>query len=274
MISSNITNWYSRSFLTLCLFKLFHFSLDQILSLPDLTLFHDLLVSLVHMLLLRLHVKLLRNKIDNYLEFLKGVLLFHGILDLGPNLWVFPPFEHKIFSLDQKVLLRAQNRARPCDSDPPNEVSSRESIMLHDPTSNQTARSAETCLTVDSNGARLIFYNFKKLLHNINIRCSSIRKDKIIMFNTLFGKACRVISFIIESDDCFNAHLLENRYVICRGKHTISIFVDCRVIWWAKCYKLFRHDPVQIAVLHTFIMLILVQVELFIVEPSQLHTVL
>ena len=88
--------------------------------------------------------------------------------------------------------------------------------MLHDPTSNQTARSAETCLTVDSNGARLIFYNFKKLLHNINIRCSSIRKDKIIMFNTLFGKACRVISFIIESDDCFNAHLLENRYVICR----------------------------------------------------------
>ena len=42
----------------------------------------------------------------------------------------------------------------------------------------------------------------------------------------------------------------------------------------AKCHELAGDDPVQIPILHTFIILILGIVELFEVEPTQLHGIL
>ena len=76
------------------------------------------------------------------------VFLLDQLLYLAPDRTVHPLVPHRLLHLHEVVLLRAQNRPRPGDSNPPDEIRRREVVVLHRIQRYQGARSPKASLTV------------------------------------------------------------------------------------------------------------------------------
>ena len=50
-------------------------------------------------------------------------------------------------------------------------------------------------------------------------------------------------------------------------------FIFLFVVWGTQCYKFARDNPVEIAVLYFLVVLILSNIKLLVVEPTQFHRV-
>ena len=145
------------------------------------------------------------------------------------------------------MLLWTKNWAWTCNSDPSNKISGLKSIMFHSITCNKWTSSTKSSLTMYSNCTFLIFNNIKKLLDDFQRRRSPIRKNQIMMFNSLFRKSTRFISMIIKPNDHSNTKFFKHRHIISRCKYTIlylikiySIFINRFIIRWTKSNKLIR----------------------------------
>ena len=83
---------------------------------------------------------------------MEKVLLVDELAHLLPDRTARALLAHRLLHLDEEVLLRAENGARPRDSDPSDEVSCGEVIMLHRVEADQGASAAETSLAVHRKG--------------------------------------------------------------------------------------------------------------------------
>ncbi len=223
-----------------------------------------------------------KNYKQMYLHLTYNIMLLNRVLDLIPYRRILSLFPHNLLNLDHKMLLRPQNWPRPCYSNPSNKVRSRKSIMLHRIAGNQAPRTSQPSLTMNSHSALLAFDQLQKLINNCRIRRCAISKNKIMMFNALFREPTGLIGLVIEPDNHLHSHLFEYRHIIRRREHSIlflrtksyPILVNTRIIRRTERHKLPRHDPVQIAILYTLVMLVLSQVEFLIVEPRETNGVL
>jgi hypothetical protein len=95
------------------------------------------------------------------------------------------------------------------------------------------------------------------------------------MFDSSFFEALGVISLIVEPDDHCNSHFIEDWNVVLRCEVCTLKCLDsyaCNILWVivgrTHGNKFSRDDPVEIAVLYFFIVLVLSNIELFEVKPA------
>lgn len=123
------------------------------------------------------------------------------------------------------------------------------------------------------NSAGFIFNEIKELVDDINWWWGTIRKDQIVMFDSLLFEPICIIGVIIKSYDHGDTELFKHWYIISWGEDTISIFINCLIIRRTERNKLSWNNPVEITVLYFFIMLIFVKIKLSMIEPSQFHCI-
>ena len=88
------------------------------------------------------------------------------------------------------------------------------------------------------------------------------------MLNTLLCKSLSLILRFIQSHHKVDSYFLEDWNIILRSELTISVFLRDRS---RKRYKLLIENPMKIAILHLFIMLVLSGIECFELIPSKCH---
>ena len=142
-------------------------------------------------------------------------------------------------------LLWSENWSRSCNSNPTNKWFSRDLKMLHCPESYKGSCSSKSSFAMYSHSTFLIFNNVYKFLNDFKCRRSPIRKNQIMMFNSLFRKSTCFISMIIESNDHGNPQFFKHRHIISRRKDAIlrymknySIFINRLIVGWTESNKL------------------------------------
>ncbi len=152
---------------------------------------------------------------------MRNLFLIDYLLYFLPNRTVSPVLPHRLFDFDQVVLLGTQNGSWPCDSNPPNKFSGRETIVLHCIACNQSTCSPQPRLTVDCKSTVCFLGNLKEFINDLHWWDTSISKIKFVMVNTVFNKLVGVICFIIESYDWLDSQLLKDGSIIMWSKRPI-----------------------------------------------------
>ena len=93
--------------------------------------------------------------------------------------------------------------------------------MFHGITCNKWTCSTQTCFTMHSDSAWLIFNQIKELIDDINWWWCTIREDQIMMFDSLLFEPICIIGVIIKSNDHRNTKFFKHWYVISWSKDTI-----------------------------------------------------
>lgn len=156
-----------------------------------------------------------------YLNFVYNIFLLDWVFDLTPNVGILSFFLHGFLDLDKKMLLRPKDRPRPGYSNPTDKIWCVKLVMFHSIASYQATCTTKPCLTVYCYSSLLGFNQLQKLINDIRIWGSTVCKYQIMMFDSLLGKACSIIGFIIKSYNHCHAYFLENRHIVCRGEHPI-----------------------------------------------------
>lgn len=86
----------------------------------------------------------------SYFEAVEEFLLIDDLAHLLPDRTVCPFLAHGFLHLNEEVLLRTQNGARPGDSDPSDEVSCRKVVVFHRVEANQSASTPKTSFAMHS----------------------------------------------------------------------------------------------------------------------------
>ena len=93
--------------------------------------------------------------------------------------------------------------------------------MLHGITGDQAASPTQPRLAMNCNCSLLRLDQIQELIDYGCVRRSPVSEDKIVVLDPLFGESSCIVSLVIESNDHFDAHFLENRYIICRCKYSV-----------------------------------------------------
>ena len=179
--------------------------------------------------------------------------------------------EHSAVHIVEVLLLGAEDRARPRNSDPSNEGRRREPEMLHAVEANQGARAPQTRLAVDGDRSWFVLGGRQELRHDLIRRCRPIDKEEVHVLDALLGELGLLVLRFIQANDKRHTQALENRHVVVRSERTVPV---CHVERAREGDKLVRHDPVEVAVLHLLEVLVLLHVERAVVVPAERHRVL
>ena len=87
------------------------------------------------------------------------------------------------------MLLRAEYASRPGNSNPANEVGSRDFEMLHGPTTNEGACAAKSCLAVNRDGAgsgfsEMLIRGENELFDEFIAGCGAVDEEEILVVDT------------------------------------------------------------------------------------------
>lgn len=120
----------------------------------------------------------------------------------------------------------------------------------------------------------------KEGFDDVHRRDTAIREVLVDMLDAFLDKLISIVRLMVKTDYCGDSQLLEDRHVVIGGECSIlpfgdkyTIFVDLLVRGGTKRNEFARNNPIQITILHSFIVLIFGEVELFIVEPSKFDCV-
>lgn len=120
---------------------------------------------------------------------------------------------------------------------------------------------------MNRDGAFLGFSRGQELIYDVVRGRRAIQEIQIQMFDSMFRELLLVVLRLVEAHDEGNTHFLENLNVILRRERTVFVCLIQRsrerdVLAW--------HRPVEIAILHLLVVLILDDIELAVVVPAQL----
>ena len=184
----------------------------------------------------------------------------------------------QVLLLGQVELLGAQHGAGAGDADPANESLSIDLEVFHGVEADKSASSAEASLAVDGDGtsarsSEVLLARVHELLNDGVRRRAPIREHHILMVDTLLQEAVTIILSLVESDDLGDVEMLEDVDVAGGG---VAVAVDgvALVDRAHEGEELAGDDPVQIAVLHLFVVLVLARIKRFEVVPSKLDGLL
>ncbi len=88
------------------------------------------------------------------------------------------------------------------------------------------------------------------------------------------GELTSFVYLLVESDDACDAQLLEDRGVVLRGKCSPAVRISLGFGRSTESEELAGNNPVEVAMLHLLIVFVLLEVEVLVVVPAQLHAVL
>ena len=176
---------------------------------------------------------------------------------------------HFVIHVAKILLLGPENTAWSRDTNPTNKVSWWESNMLHDVKSYKSTCSSEACFTMDSDCSFLSLSCSKELVNDTVGRSRAIQEVEVQVLDSMFREFFLVILGLVESHYQRNTHLFENRDIVLWGKRAVFI---CSIQRTRKTDEFVGNSPVQIAVFHLLVVLVLNNIEFVIIVPTQLDS--
>lgn len=149
--------------------------------------------------------------------------------------------------------------------------------MLHRPNADKSSSAAQTCFAVNSNRARswlgkVSIAAGKELIHDMLGRCGAICEDHVFLIDSVLCEACSIILGVIESNDLCHVQVLKDCDIALGRVAVLASFAFDGINGTHEGHKLAWNDPVKIAVLDFFVVLILSYTELFEIVPTLLDS--
>ena len=178
----------------------------------------------------------------------------------------------------QVELLRAKDRSRSSDPNPPDKALCWNLEMLHSPEANESSGSSESSLTVNSNSSVIRFFkvsldDIEEIPNDMIRRCGSVNKEQLCVINSVVDKMIFVILLLVESNDSRNIRIFEdfNIFIWMLAVSVLSISDFNRT---HECGKLSWDDPVHISVLNPLVIFVFLDIERPEIIPSESYSVL
>lgn len=147
---------------------------------------------------------------------MRQLLLVDHLLHLLPDGAVRAQLAHRLLDLDQVILLRAQDGARPGDPDPADELCGGEAVVLHGVAGDQGAGSSQPGLAVDGEGAVGLLGQLKKLSNDFHRRHAAIGKVQLMVADAVLDEVIGLVGLVVEPHHGLGAQFLEDRRVVLR----------------------------------------------------------
>jgi len=140
--------------------------------------------------------------------------------------------------------------------------------VFHAVETNESSSATESSFAVNSNGSRFVLSGSEELWDNlIGWRCT-VNEEQIQMFDSLLGELALFVLWLVEADDKRHSHFLKNGHVVVWGEGAVPV---SDIEGARKGHELVGYNPVQVAILHLFKVLVLLNVECAVVVPAQGH---
>ena len=107
-------------------------------------------------------------------------------------------------------MLGTENRPRPGDPHPSDELRSRETVVLHGIAGDERAGSAEPRLAVHRDGARGALGDVEELDGDVRGRRGAVVEQEVVVRDARRGEGGRVVLLLVEADDGGDAKVLED----------------------------------------------------------------
>jgi len=173
---------------------------------------------------------------------------------------------HFLVHVVQVLLLWTQNRSWSGDADPSDKGGGRETEVLHAVEANQRACAAQASFAVHSDGPGFVFGGCEELGHDLVGRSRPINEKQIEVLDALLRELRLLVLRLVEAHDQRDAHAPEDWNVIIGRERAVAVRDVERA---GEGDELARHNPVQIAVFHFLIRLVLSHVEGGVVVPAE-----
>ena len=166
--------------------------------------------------------------------------------------------------------MRADYGSGPTKAEPRDNLRRRHEKMLHEEQRDERPCPAEACLAVDSKSARFRFDNLEEPLEDLLCGVASVRKIQVVVIELSVEEFFAIIHFVVEAHYARDVVLAEVLEVSLGGVclHAINIGDRC-LCRTREGEELARHDPVEVAILDTLVVLVLVRVKVIMIVPSQ-----
>jgi len=150
--------------------------------------------------------------------------------------------------------------------------------VLHGPEANQSSGTSKTSLTVNSNSSvvglrKVILYNIEELIDNAVRRVGSIDKEKVVVVDVLRCKVAAIVLYLVQSDNSRDANVLENVGILV-GVMAVSMMRISGLDGTHECNKFTGNNPVKVAVLNSFVVLVFLHVESAEIIPAEFNAIL
>lgn len=175
---------------------------------------------------------------------------------------------HRIVHLVQVDLLRSKNTSRSHDSNPSDESSWRESVVLHDVERDEGAGPPEAGFAVDGDCAFLLFGGRQEFLYDGVFGASAVGELQVQERDAAFLEDFLVVLRLVETDDEGDAELLEDGHVVLRGERSVLVG------HWdgaGERDEFSGYCPVEISVFNFLVVLVFLHVEVVVVVPAETH---
>lgn len=175
------------------------------------------------------------------------------------------------FLLYQEELLGAQDTSRPRDSDPPDELLSRDVEVLHGEESDQCACSPKSSLAMDGYGSwvrlgEVPLADVQEVFYYILWRVRAIYEKEVIVRDGLRDEFLPVVFGLIQADDALDVPLAEDLSVLLGGEAAALTWLAA-IDWTHKCCELAWDDPVDVSVINSLVVFVLLDIEGLEVVP-------
>ena len=180
--------------------------------------------------------------------------------------------------LNEEKLLRPQNTAWACNTNPADELLCRYLIVFHRVKPDQGSSTSKTCLTMNGDSSwiglwEMSITNVEEIFNNIFRRVWTIYEKELVVSYSLSQKLATVVFCLIQSDNSLDIPLFEDITVLIRSKARSLSWLSA--IYRAHKRREFpRNDPIDISVLNALVVLVLLDIEGLKIVPLLLDTVL
>mmetsp|Transcript_71417 Transcript_71417/g.141595 ORF Transcript_71417/g.141595 Transcript_71417/m.141595 type:complete len:264 (+) Transcript_71417:708-1499(+) len=178
---------------------------------------------------------------------------------------------HPGLHLSEEVLLRPNDRARPAQPEPRDHLRRGHAVPLHEVQRYERAGAPEASLAMDREPRPLRLDNLEESFQNGIGRVSAVCEVEVIVVELGVQELFTIVNLVIESND--------PRDVVCPevvevrlgrvGFYAVHVG-DRRLCRSREGEELSGDDPVEVAILHSLIVLILIRIESLVVVPAEL----
>ena len=165
------------------------------------------------------------------------------------------------------MLLGTKDRAWSRNSDPSNEEGRREFVVFHSVTANQGACATQARLAMNSKYSWVSLTHLQELVYNGVRRCGTIDEEHISVRDSCLRKLGSLVLSLVEAHYVSHSKVLEHLEVILWG---VASSVHANLVNRAhEGNKFAGKHPVQVAIFHLFVVLILLVVKFSKVVPAE-----
>ena len=171
------------------------------------------------------------------------------------------------------MLLGAEDRPRPRDSDPPDEGLRRDLVVFHAVEADEGAGATEACLAVDGDGTslgirKLFLACVHEILNNLLGWSGPIHEDHVVVGDAVLREGSLVVLGIIQADNATDVKVLEYFGVAGGGVPIATLLSLVSVHRSHKGYKLAWDNPVKVSIRDLLIVFVLASIKLIVIVPS------